>query len=134
MHVALDENPDTEVEVFDPRLGFVPIPRRCLRTDGFPSALQFKIAEPAAHCEVTIATVDRMLPFSAAEWLAFAPLPPVEATAKRVTMSGPLPIWLQAAFSRWLRESKEEIAVWDAGSGTSVTVHTAKAPAVMGGT
>ena len=31
-----------------------------------------------------------------------------------------------------LREIKEEIAVWDAGSGTRVTVHTAKAPAVEG--
>jgi hypothetical protein len=132
MHVALDENPDTEVEVFDPKLGFVSIPRRCLRADGFPSVLQFEVDEPSAYCEVTIATVDRMLPFSAAEWLAFAPPPPVEGMGKRVTMSGPLPIWLQATFSRWLRESKEEIAIWDAGSGTPITVQTTKARTVEG--
>jgi len=132
MHIALDEDPDTELEVFDPKLGFVPIPRRRSLGDRFPSVLQFEVDGPTARCEVTIATIDRMLPFTAAKHLAFAPMPPVDALGKRVTMAGPLPIWLQAAFSRWLRECTDEIAIWDAGSGVSVIVHTANIGAAGG--
>jgi hypothetical protein len=128
MHVALDQNLETAIETFDPKFGFVPIPPRCLRQDEFPATVLFEIdqsAENTVRCEVQIVSVDRFLPFSAAEYLDFAPRVPAEAlNARRVVMSGVLPIWLHAAYSRWLRAAGvPEVGVWDANSGLDVIVH-----------
>src|SRR5207302_8703321 len=75
--------------------------------------------------DIRIVSKDKFLSPTAAKFLAFAPLPDGHGKiARRVRVTGAAPIWLYAAYSRWLSSSGvKEILVWDMGSKSYIRVY-----------
>ena len=137
MHRALGLRPDCEVRMLDPKLedkDGVRIPavrgQQQQQPGRFPAdALRVEWRESArpgfCRLEIAIATPDKFLPgWVSRELDSGLPLPAGPAPCAKVVVSGPVPIWLHMAYSRWLRSvpGVETIGVWDARNTTEIIV------------
>lgn len=130
MHIALAANPETEVLMFNPTVawGLVNIPRLTGQYHRrFPYddlKVELTSAEDGLILDIRVVSKDKFLLPSAAQWLAYAPLPTTKLdNAKRVYINGVAPNWLHAAYSRWLATSGvTEILLMDKSSNSYIRV------------
>jgi hypothetical protein len=133
MHRALAIRPTAEVRIWDPKVegGWVAIPQLGHPArSAFPAGVltaEWEASPRPGFCALKLAALaeDRMLPPAACRQLDGAPLPtPATPPCAKVVVTGPGPIWLHAAYSRWLRTAPgvTTIAVWDGRNKTEIVV------------
>lgn len=130
LRCALETNSGAQVLIFDPKLpeGLVEIPLAPAAGD-FPQgvlSLEWdQLPDPISRLTFNLAAIDKILPPTVAQNLAASPWGLPTPLPAAVGLNGPVPMWLFAAYVRWLHHAGvRRISSWDMSLGKFVDIWT----------